>query len=146
MKNRKGHPVLVKTENLSFVRFEIPSDHSYAYQVLLHSERFLSRHGISEHSSFNVVLRELLLNAIVHGNRGETERTVRCEVVHVGEGRFRIVVEDEGEGFDYRALDTLLPADPKRIRHRGYKLVNALSDQLEFNREGNQVTAYVCVA
>lgn len=59
------------------------------------------------------------------------------------EGGLRLTVEDEGEGFDYRSLDLKLPEGCGRIRDRGYKLVNAYCDKIEFAAPGNRVTAYL---
>jgi anti-anti-sigma factor len=36
-----------------------------------------------------------------------------------------------------------LPEDPRRIRNRGYALVNAFSDQIDFNDRGNRVSVYI---
>lgn len=92
-----------------------------------------------------LVLRELLANAIVHGNRSEAERKVRCSVERLPDLRLKITVEDEGGGFDYRSLDMNLPLEPRHAQNRGFALLNALADQIEFNETGNQISAYIAL-
>ncbi|MBA7636369.1 hypothetical protein ES703_43987 [subsurface metagenome] len=36
-----------------------------------------------------------------------------------------------------------LPEDPRYIQKRGYILINALSEQIEFNSKGNHITVYM---
>ena len=97
----------------------------------------------SDRLSCSIVLRELLDNAVEHGNRGIETRIVTGSLTYLGEGTFRIIVEDEGEGFDCAGLDVTVPEDPRRVKSRGYVLIHALADRLEFNEKGNRVTAYV---
>jgi len=59
--------------------------------------------------------------------------------------RFKMVVEDEGEGFDYQDIQLSMPDDPNQIRNRGLSLANAFSDQLEFNEKGNLITSYITI-
>ncbi len=58
-------------------------------------------------------------------------------------GGFSITVEDMGDGFDYSELSMGLPEDPRRLRNRGYVLINAMAERLTFNAPGNRVTALV---
>ena len=95
---------------------------------------------------FNVVLRELLINAIVHGNECIVERTVKCSIERMGEKRFKVVVKDQGKGFNYRNINIDLPKNSALIENRGYALINKLSDRIEFNNSGNCVTAYITMA
>jgi anti-sigma regulatory factor (Ser/Thr protein kinase) len=55
--------------------------------------------------------------------------------------RITIVVEDEGEGFDWRSLPD--PTDPENLllaHGRGVLLANLSVDELTFNEAGNRVT------
>jgi anti-sigma regulatory factor (Ser/Thr protein kinase) len=87
----------------------------------------------------SVVLRELLKNAIHHGNRDNPELVVQCTVTTSPDGKMGIEVVDEGDGFDYGAVDMEIPDDPRGLAHRGYKLIRALCEQLQFNETGNRV-------
>lgn len=123
----------------------IPSRLSAAAEVLREAGGFFAERGTTS-PGVMIVLRELLMNAIVHGNRRDPYQHVYVDVETYGEGVFRITVEDEGRGFDYEELDLTLPETASRIRERGYKLINAFSERLEFNEEGNKITAHVRAA
>lgn len=117
--------------------------------------------------ALHLALREVLLNAVEHGNLGityeeKTEATERgtldallasrqaeprygARQVHVEAtrtpDRVTIVVEDEGAGFDWRSLPD--PTDPENLllaHGRGVLLANLSVDELTFNEAGNRVT------
>ena len=129
----------VESQNGS-ITVNLSSERRLVGRVLLECSRFLERHGLPEQTSLELVLRELLLNAIEHGNENAPERRVMCHLERLEDG-YRLVLEDEGRGFDPSALDVRLPDGPFTAR-RGYMLVNALSDSFELNERGNRVTAY----
>lgn len=130
-------------ENSNSIIFTLSSEMRLVDNVIRESQKFLKEHDISEFSGFKLVLRELLNNAIEHGNYHISDREVVCRIEYIGEQRFKIMVQDEGKGFDYNNLVMTLPEDPRQIRNRGYALVNAFSDQIDFNERGNRVTTYI---
>ncbi|MBN1309395.1 MAG: ATP-binding protein [Chitinispirillaceae bacterium] len=87
-----------------------------------------------------IVLTELLVNAIVHGNR--RDRTKRVSIGHtIDRGRAVISVMDEGEGFDPSILsDPTLPENLDRPWGRGLFIVRHYVDSITFNSTGNRVT------
>ncbi len=103
---------------------------------------FLHEHGVRDDLGLLIVFRELLMNAILYGNKHVAERRVYCRLSRLEGNMFEVQVEDEGKGFDYRKVDMNLPEDPRRASHRGYALIRALADRLEFSRKGNRVSAY----
>jgi len=125
------------------VTFKLSSEMSLVDSVIRESQVYLKHYDISEFSNFKLVLRELLNNAIEHGNFNIREKIVKCKIEHIGNKRFKITVEDEGEGFKYDNLIMTLPEDPRQIRNRGFALINAFTDQIEFNKKGNCVTVYI---
>lgn len=130
-------------ENSSAIIFTLSSEMRLVDNVIRESQNFLKQHDISEFSGFKLVLRELLNNAIEHGNYNISDRTVLCRIEHIGDKRFKITVQDEGKGFDYNNLVMALPENPRQIRNRGYALINAFSDQIDFNDTGNRITTYI---
>ena len=128
-----------------FIQFKITSDISYVNKIVSHVRNFLKQYGISDDAGIILVLRELLNNAIEHGNKNINELTVFASVEHIGNKRFKIRVEDEGSGFDYKNTNLMLADDPTQIRNRGMSLVNSFSDQLDFNTVGNCITAYISI-
>ncbi len=90
-----------------------------------------------------LVTRELLNNAVEHGNRFRSDRAVTCRVDREAQGRLRIVVTDQGKGFAHGKADVALPEDPLTDRNRGLALVRAFSESLTFNGKGNRATVRI---
>lgn len=90
-----------------------------------------------------LVFRELVSNAVDHGNKGRADLAAEVVLERLGPGRFQLVVEDRGEGFDHQALDLSMPRDTGD--RRGLPLVNSLADELRFNEAGNQATAVLAM-
>lgn len=111
--------------------------------VLETQNEWLRDSGTLQTSSIAIVSRELCANAIAHGNDSNREKPTRCELRKMSDGTFRILVEDEGVGFDPELIDMALPEHPRHIGNRGLKLVRALSKTLVFNATRGQVIAYV---
>mgnify|MGYP000894771260 CR=1 FL=1 len=83
---------------------------------------------------------EAVNNAILHGNKGDSRKMVKVDFTADG-NFFYVTVTDEGEGFEYSNLPD--PTDPKNIENlhgRGVFLMRNLSDEIEFNDSGNEVT------
>ncbi len=89
------------------------------------------------------VLRELLLNAVIHGNREAAEKQVLCEISREGADLFRLTVKDEGEGFDHRTAAALASSAPQWEVSGGFGLIRSICEQIDFNETGNQVTVYL---
>ncbi|GMW01771.1 MAG: hypothetical protein AMXMBFR84_29080 [Candidatus Hydrogenedentota bacterium] len=88
-----------------------------------------------------IVLRELLTNALEHGSKNNPEKKIACRVTRIGDNAIEVVVEDEGNGFDFSELDLSAPSSPDEDWHRGLRLVHTLSDSLQFDAGGRRVTA-----
>ncbi len=119
----------------------VNSSQSNVNRALRALDQFLHEHAVAESSDVKLVLRELLLNAVCHGNHNNSARLILLMVECEEEGTCTVTVEDEGDGFDHRLLDFSLPDDPRQASQRGMKLVNALSESVTFNELGNRVTA-----
>ena len=120
-----------------------PSLLRYTSPIVDLSESFFEEHGALSPFSPSVVLREMLTNAIKHGNKQVPERMVTVKIESLKKMRFKISVHDEGDGFNYRALSSKAPENPRGREKRGYYLINYLSDKVEFNVQGNGITAFV---
>ena len=86
-----------------------------------------------------VVLRELLVNAVEHGNKHDLGKYVTCRVTRIGPHAAEIAVEDEGEGFDPTHVDLGYPASPAELSRNGLRIANALSCALSFEEGGRRV-------
>ena len=117
-----------------------------------------------------LALREVLINAVEHGNLGVTfeekaeatekgtlaallaeraadpalaKRRVRV-TTDLGPVAVSVVVEDEGEGFDWRKLpDPTDPSNLLRSHGRGVLLAALSVDELRFDDRGNRVQVVV---
>lgn len=127
------------------IHFKISSEMKLVDRTVREAREFMNHQNTSEFSGTKLVLRELLINAVEHGNKKIPSKTVDCSVEKIGDYRFKINVKDEGEGFDYKNINMLLPEDPSKLRSRGFPIINALADGVEFNNTGNSITAYVTV-
>lgn len=103
---------------------------------------FLQSAELSE-VSFPVELlaRECLTNAVIHGNRNAADKTVVFNLA-VGRKWIRLQVSDEGHGFRWRnqreeRQDTTIPSG------RGVPLYALYAERVRFNRSGNRVALWV---
>ena len=126
-------------KNSDYISFEFSSDLKYTDRIIEDSIDFLKSNDIGTHSDFKLVVRELVINGIEHGNNNNSSKTVKCKISKVGNLRFNIEVEDEGDGFNHSDLDFKMPEDPEQHRHRGIPLINTMVDQIEFNEKGNKI-------
>ena len=125
------------------IALELSSEIALVDEAISECNRYFEQLGITEPSSIDLVLQELLMNGIKHGNRDDASKRVKCRVAAIGERELEIEIEDEGQGFDYRNLRTSLPMDPRRIAMRGYILIKALSERIDFNESGNRITVHM---
>ncbi len=134
--------ILDKEDN-SRKTIEFPSDKALLTDVISSCRVFLRKQGMAQTARALVVLRELLLNAITHGNLNDPSKHVTCDLSGSSDDMLAICVTDEGKGFNPALFDMTLPDDPREIRKRGLIIVNALSEKIEFGAYGSQITAYL---
>lgn len=131
----------------------IPCDIQQVGQVvgyILHN--LDDRYGkLDECVSFELrlILNELVLNAIKHGNKCDIGKSVKISVGMLKDHHVVLAVEDEGEGYDYSTVysctgvtDCILDEDDifsMKETGRGMLLVKNLCDRIKFNKKGNRV-------
>lgn len=148
--------------------FELQSNPDCVSEVVEHVTSQCSRFGVTsqqEQVRVAVALEEALLNAIIHGNlqvsselRENSDDAFRLLVENrrldpqyaarrvwldcdVDPQRARIVIRDEGPGFDVAQLPD--PRDPvhlTRASGRGVLLMRSFMDEVVYNSIGNEVT------
>jgi anti-sigma regulatory factor (Ser/Thr protein kinase) len=136
MENSRTDPIL---------NIDIPSNQRCVAEILSGVKEFVRERSDRECSDLLLVLRELLMNAIVHGNGCSEEHRVKAAVHSLGNERFSIVVEDEGNGFDYHNLLMETERDQGNISRCGYVLVKSLSQEIRFNDNGNRVSVVIAL-
>jgi serine/threonine-protein kinase RsbW len=81
-----------------------------------------------------MAVRECMVNAVVHGNRYNARKKVHFQVMR-GQDYMRVVIRDEGEGFDLHSLpDPLAEENLLRQSGRGLLLIQAFMDDLQIQR------------
>ena len=100
--------------------------------------------GLSEEErdSLAIAVTEVGNNAIIHGNKRDPNKQVHLSIA-VREGEVRVVIRDEGVGFNPEALSN--PLDPENLLResgRGVFIVRSLMDEVlyDFSRGGTEVT------
>jgi serine/threonine-protein kinase RsbW len=96
-----------------------------------------------EQHHISMAARECLVNAVVHGNRYSAHKKVHV-LIETSSDRIKIVITDEGEGFDLSDLPDPL-AEENLLRHsgRGIFLIRAFMDELTMRKispHGTEVT------
>jgi serine/threonine-protein kinase RsbW len=100
-----------------------------------------SEYNISADIYGNILIAalEAANNAILHGNKLNENKSVFISV-KMEEHKLKIVVEDEGNGFDYKNVpDPTSPENIENVNGRGIFLMEKLSDRIEFTRNGATV-------
>jgi len=96
-----------------------------------------------------LILNELISNSFIHGNRRQEGKKIQVWVKVKDPFSVKILVEDEGNGFDYqkmirnclqhKKMDCLMEGG------RGLMLVDALSEEMRFSKKGNRVLVKVLI-
>jgi serine/threonine-protein kinase RsbW len=86
-----------------------------------------------------VAFVEAVNNSIIHGNKSNPDKKVKVDVWSA-ESKLFITVEDEGPGFNYQNIpDPTAPENIENINGRGVFLMNHLSDEVKFHKNGAKV-------
>lgn len=94
-----------------------------------------------------VILNELILNAIKHGNKNEFSKKVKISVGISKSGYVFFLIEDEGEGYDCNCklkknvIYEIEDFSDLKETGRGIHIVSNLCDKIKFNSKGNKVIA-----
>lgn len=119
----------------------IPSENLAGKRVLDEVLEQLASHDWEQRDIFGVhlALEEAIVNAIKHGNRCDSSKTVHvvCELTH---DRLFILIKDEGPGFNPDAIPDCTDRDNiERPCGRGVLLMRSFMSSVEFRDKGNCV-------
>jgi anti-sigma regulatory factor (Ser/Thr protein kinase) len=87
--------------------------------------------------ALNLVLRETLNNAVIHGNKFQEELSVSLELL-IHSRTVYVTVEDEGEGFDWPSIINS-PTISKNDHGRGFPILSDYCQNIRLNNRGNQI-------
>lgn len=83
--------------------------------------------------SLAIAVTEAVNNAIIHGNKRDTNKKVIIRFVFQ-ENRLLVIVKDEGEGFNPDQIgDPLAPENLLKESGRGIFILSSLMDDVQFN-------------
>lgn len=127
-------------------QLRIPSDTSATSSAIEPLLERLQHDAWNDRDVFGVHLavEEALVNAIKHGNRENTDKSVNIEFRTRGDC-VQIEIADEGQGFDPSSVP-----DPTTAEHvdepngRGIMLMRSFMSRVEFNARGNRVLLEKC--
>ena len=94
-------------------------------------------HNLPQRFESELVLREALTNAIVHGSACNPHMLVTC-VVRLRHCRLTIAVSDQGPGFDWRDRWDHVPREMD-CSGRGVGILRGLCHAIRFNQSGSRL-------
>lgn len=120
----------------------IPSETAKGREVQEQIVGGMESRGFPPRDVFGVrlALEEALVNAIKHGNKMDPDKVVRIQW-QVDDEHVRVVIEDQGEGFDVN--DVPDPTDDENLDKpggRGIMLMRSFMSVVEYNESGNRLT------
>lgn len=113
-----------------------------AVEIIRH---VLEHQKIADPTNILLVARELLKNAVVHGNQNDRDKKVVLRLLRIGPDRYRLQVEDSGPGLGLKK-SRISKREQEQTDKRseanghGFAIINNLSRQVFFNEKGNRIT------
>ena len=91
-----------------------------------------------------VILNEVLVNAIMHGNHEDASKRVKIEAGFIDEEDIFLIIEDEGCGYDFKEIckkhrSGITELDHLNERGRGMMIIKGLCDKVKVNKKGNKI-------
>ncbi len=125
------------------LHLEIPSRLEEVDRVCREIRSLLRDHGLEEACfSAELLARESLNNAIVHGHRRDERKKVKFDL-RAGRRWISLRVLDEGPGFDWRKARKTPPPKATAPSGRGLCISALYAQRIRFNRQGNRITLWL---
>ena len=126
----------------AWLRRTIPSSLESADCLCVGIRHFILKAGLEE-VCFPVELlaRECLSNAVIHGNRRAVDKSIDL-TVSVGTKWIRLKVADGGTGFAWRRAGKR-GLDARATSGRGLQICGLYADRIRFNRPGNIIELWI---
>ncbi len=124
------------------LRAELPAT-LQASEALCLKFREWSRDRVSRSGGFiaELLVREALVNAVVHGCGTDPERRIQC-VLRLKGDRLLITIADDGSGFDWRRIVSSGPCSATQSCGRGLEILRKYANRVRYNAGGNVVTIF----
>ncbi|MFZ5952562.1 MAG: ATP-binding protein [Candidatus Rifleibacteriota bacterium] len=86
----------------------------------------------------DLLLREMLLNSINHGCKGEPERLIHLKF-SLSHQHIQITMKDPGFGFNHtKEIESTI--NPDNESGRGLQIIRKYSNKIRFNKSGNCIS------
>lgn len=121
------------------IRFDFSSTMTNIDSVCKEASHYLrsTLTGIEKHLfPINLVIREGLTNAVRHGNAGDPGKIVKFELNIINKEMIKMMIEDEGDGFDWREQCNETLADDQE-HGRGIIIMKTYFSRYSYNEKGN---------
>jgi serine/threonine-protein kinase RsbW len=124
-------------------RFSLPSSTLQLAPLRAQLQGLLRDLGLPQPTIHDIVLatHEAVVNGMIHGNAQDEAKRVEVRI-EVSPDRVVVCVADQGQGFDGQAWlqqHRERPTPPDALRGRGILVMDAVVDDVTFNRLGNVV-------
>ncbi|MBF0500723.1 MAG: ATP-binding protein [Candidatus Riflebacteria bacterium] len=105
------------------------------------TSRILSRrHWDQDIFPFTTLLREVLMNAILHGCKGVNDCRIQCQIFF-RKSSMSFTVKDEGHGFSWRK-QLRRAVTPDIEGGRGLQILQHYAHKFTFNEQGNRIHVF----
>jgi len=95
-------------------------------------------------ADFEIALHEALANAVFHGNRGVSDRTVKVRAYGERGKALLVAVRDEGSGFVPEDVPDPTQPERRHLHHgRGLFLIRELTDGLIHRKGGRELVFWL---
>ena len=125
------------------IHIEIPSQLKFIKGIahnIIADAKLMGYDEAELHDKIPVTVDEAVTNAIKHGNKFQEDKKVYIDI-HIDVERIKIVVADEGPGFNVKAVpDPTDPANFLKPSGRGIVFMSIGMDEVRFNEKGNILT------
>jgi anti-sigma regulatory factor (Ser/Thr protein kinase) len=120
------------------IRAELPADLPAVEEFIRAFRESLKFGSEKDWFETELLIREALNNAVLHGCECQPDRHVRC-VLRLGRRQLIIAVVDEGKGFKWR---NAMQAEAASFASsgRGVEIYAMFANRVRFNAKGNCVT------
>jgi serine/threonine-protein kinase RsbW len=136
--------ITVNSVHIQFPGFSsmVPSSLEEVETVCSRTKQLLSNEGLSGNIfAVDLLLREFLNNAIVHGHHQDRNKRVRV-TVQLRRKWIVLRITDQGEGFDWRSAKREIPG-PEATSGRGLAIATNYANRIQFNDNGSQATIWI---
>ncbi len=124
--------------------FSVPSTNKGVMQVEACLDWLFTEYKLDEtlYGNMFVAVSEAIINARLHGNNNNPEKQIQVAFFKSKE-ELCVVVKDEGNGFEPTKIqDPTAPENLSKINGRGIFLMKNLSEKIEFNKSGSEVSLF----